>query len=88
MEEEKPIRSNDAYSYYYTSNRHYRNGTESGETIEKKEKLVDGKKVVEHKITKFNPDGTKDVQHITEDETGKKETKLRLDNKDQPLQLQ
>jgi hypothetical protein len=79
---------NDAYEYYFTSTRNYKDGKETGETVEKKEKIVDGKKILETKITKYNPDGTKDVQRITEDENGKKESKLRLDSKDQPLQLE
>jgi len=79
---------NNSYFYDFKSTRQIKDGKETGETIEKKEKVLDGKKVLETKITKYNPDGTKDVQRIIEDESGKKETKLRLDNKDQPLQLQ
>jgi len=86
--QQQPRRMNDAYEYYFTSTRQLKDGKETGETIEKKEKIVDGKKELETKITKYNPDGTKDVQRIIEDENGKKETKLRLDNKNQPLQLE
>jgi len=75
------------YQYSFSSNRQFKDGHETGETVEKKEKLVNGKKILETKITKYNPDGTRDVQTITEDEQGKREKKLRLDNKDQPLQL-
>lgn len=80
--------TDDVYEYYFTSTRSLKDGKETGETVEKKEKIVEGKKILETKVTKYNPDGTKDVHCITEDENGKKEKKLRLDNKDKPLQLQ
>lgn len=86
--ERVPSIANDSYKYHFTSSRQLKDGKETGETVEKKEKIVEGKKIHETKITKYNPDGTKDVQRIIEDESGKKETKLRLDNNDQPLQLQ
>lgn len=64
------------------------NGVETGESIEKKEKLVNGKKVVEQKSTKYNADGTKDVHELVEDEQGKKEKKLKLDKNNNTLALE
>jgi len=34
--------ANEAYQYYFTSTRSLKDGKETGETVEKKEKVVDG----------------------------------------------
>ena len=76
------------FIYEVKKTREIKNGVETGKVVKTKTKKEGDKLIKEVKTTTLNPDGTKDVLEITEDASGKKEVKKKLDKDNQVLSIE